>query len=276
MLAGAVVVLFGTFSPAAPSEPRGADAPIRMTVEVTWELASPPGLPGPPAPPATLEVPGGRILEAQGGVEEGSEDPTPTAVESRRVLGSERSGRVRARIEAPTGASLVVRAGGQAVQFPLLSVLEGPQRTAPQVPLGVEVERLGWDPLEVRLDDGDGTAPPGAVVPVTVGFNVLTPEPTDVALRFSAELRPLRGGEALWRADRSEVIPTNTWPAPARLLAVPMPRAEGTYVLEVQSSWEPVANLEGTRLGRWWRRKHAGGSVNAARRRVALAVIGPR
>jgi hypothetical protein len=269
-----MVVLLGTLALAAPRETEGAELPIRLTVEVHWNQPAAAGLGGPPGLPASLELTAGRVLEAMSWAEEGSEDPVPSSADARWMLGTGRSGRVRARLEAPIGASLVVRAGGQVVQFPLLSILEGPQQTAPQVPVGVTVERLAWDALEVRLDDGAGTVAPGAVVPVTVGFNILTPEPTEVALRFSATLRPVRGGEPIWRVERSEIVATNGRPAPARLLAVPAPRAEGTYVLEIQSSWEPVANLEGTRLGRWWRRRRSGGgAMNAAERQVALAVL---
>src|SRR5205807_1757644 len=83
-----------------------------------------------------------------------------------------RSGRARVRVEAPIGACLLVRAGGQVIRFPILSLLEGPQHTVPQAPVDVGVERLAWDALEVRLGDGDGTVAPGATAPVTIGFNV--------------------------------------------------------------------------------------------------------
>lgn len=265
VLAGLAIVLLGTSARAAPLETKGLEPPVRLTVEVDWSL------PGPAAASASLELTEGRILEVAGGPEQGARGPG-----SDGAPGVGTWGRMRARLEAPIGASLLVRLGGQVVEFPIVSIVEGPQRTAPQVPVSIGVERLAWDALEVHLDDGDGTAAPGEVVPVTVGFNILTPEPTQVALRFSAELRPVRGGEPRWRAERSEVVATNALPVPARILAVALPQEEGTYVLEVQASWEPLANLEGTRLGRWWRRKRSnGGTAHAAQRRVALAVIGP-
>ena len=108
-------------------------------------------------------------------------------------------GRVRVRVEAPTGASLLFRSGDQVVRVPILAVLEGPQRTPTPSPLEIGVERLPWDALAVGLGSGDGMVAPGATVPVSIGFNILTPEPTRVAVRCTAELRPIRGGEPTWR-----------------------------------------------------------------------------
>ncbi len=82
------------------------------------------------------------------------------------------------------------------------ALLEGPQRTPAPVggrgrrraaPLGLDRGRPG-DPA------ADGTVEPGAVVPLSVAFNVLTPEPAEVNLRCLAELRPIRGGDPIWRA----------------------------------------------------------------------------
>jgi hypothetical protein len=126
----------------------------------------------------------------------------------------------------------------------------------------------------VDVDRGDGTVVPGGIVPVSVAFNILTPEPTEVSLRCSAELRPIEGGEPVWRADDQAVVATNTLDAPKRMWNVLVPRVEGTYVLEVRSTWEPLAGVEG-RLGRWFRRRRNPTSSSAVRR-VSLAVVGPK
>ena len=68
-------------------------------------------------------------------------------------LGRKPEGRVRARIEAPLDAGVVVRGGDQVVSIPLVAILERPQHTPPQSPLIVSVERLAWDSLAVDLGE---------------------------------------------------------------------------------------------------------------------------
>ena len=186
---------------------------------------------------------------------------------------------MRVRIEAPISSSLILRAGGQAIQFPLALIVEGPQRSPPQTPMPVDisVERVPWDAIAVSLGQGDGLVAPGAQVPVTLAFNVLTPEPTEISLHGSAELRPSRGGDVLWRQPLEHVIATND-PNPSPItLFVPMPAAEGTYVLEVRGSWEaPVAIEANTLFGRMIRRGKRGligGPTVSVVRRVTLAVL---
>ena len=61
----------------------------------------------------------------------------------------------------------------------------------------------------------------------------------------------------------------------ARVWNVPAPTAEGMYLLEVRSSWDPIADSEGTRLGRWLRRRRYPTMATSSVRRLTLAVIGP-
>jgi hypothetical protein len=270
LMAGMGMVLFGTIALAASPEPlpRGAGKLVRMTVEVTWTMP-----PARESPACDLELTEGKVVEALTwpGGERRALEQLPKGAWS---LGTEPSGRVRARIEAPLTASLRVRAGGQVFQFPLLALLEGPQRSPAPSPVEVAVQRLPWDSLMVALSQGDGTAAPGATVPVSVGFNVLTPEPTEVMLRCSAELRPIREGEPVWRqSEIREVVATDVHDPPRFLWNVAVPQAEGTYVLEVRSAWEPVAASESTRLSRWLRRKRNPAPVTSAVRRVTLAVV---
>ena len=134
-------------------------------------------------------------------------------------LGARSEGRVRARIEAPLDSSLVVRGGAQAIGIPLAAVLERPQRTPPQSRLVVSVERLPWDSLVVDLGESarDGIVAPGAIVPVSVGYNILWPDASEVSVRTSAILRPIGGGEALWRDEPREVVAANVSEPPTRV-----------------------------------------------------------
>ena len=113
-------------------------------------------------------------------------------------------------------------------------------------------------------------------MPIGLRFNILTPEPAEVALRCSAELRPLGGGEPAWRQEWREVITTDTPAPPTHPLSLTMPGLEGTYVLEVRTDWEPLGDPAGTRLGRWLRRRRNPTQTTAAVRRLTLAVVHPQ
>ena len=129
-------------------------------------------------------------------------------------LGNAPQGRVRVRVEAPLDAAVIVRGGDELrVTLPLLAILERPQHTPQQSPLMVKVERLAWDSLKVDLADpaSDGIVAPGSDIPVSVAFNILWPESADVAVRTTASMRSIRGGDVLGRfepRDR-EVVATN-------------------------------------------------------------------
>jgi hypothetical protein len=137
----------------------------------------------------------------------------------------------------------------------------------------VQVERLAWDALEVRLGDGDGTAVPGASLPISLGFNILAPEVADVTVHYSAELRPIRGGEILSQVERSELAATNSPQPSVRNLALSAPTVEGMYLIEVKAWWEPLADAEANRVSRLFRRRRAGLSASVTRR-LTLAVVG--
>ena len=192
-------------------------------------------------------------------------------------LGKRGEGRVRARIEAPVDANLVVRGGDQAIGMPLAAVLERPQRTPPQSRLVVTVERLAWDSIVVDLGESarDGVVAPGAVVPVSVGYNIIWPEASEVSVRTTAVLRPLAGGDVLWRDEPREVVPANVAEPPSRIWNVRAPRAEGTYVLEIRSTWEPATARDAGRLARLIRRRRPSAVATSAVRRVAFTVVDP-
>jgi hypothetical protein len=273
----------------------GSPDVVRMTVEVSWGAPRPEsgasdatatGEGGESPREFTLEVTNGRLIDlmdwppltsrpsADGVVASPS---NATAVQGAWKLGTRSEGRVRARVEAPLDSSLVVRGGAQAIGIPLAAVLERPQRTPPQSRLVVSVERLPWDSIVVDLGESgrDGIVAPGSTVPVSVGYNILWPEANEVSVRTSAVLRPMGGGEVLWRDEPREVIAANVSEPPSRIWSVRAPRAEGTYVLEVRATWEPTAGHEGSRLARLIRRRKPGWVTSSAVRRVAFTVVDP-
>ncbi len=281
-MVGLCFLLFGGGVRAALFDSSPAtDRPVRLTVEITWatpaNAVSGGGEQG--EGEIELEVPEGQVLEAVAW----PIGPGPERkAEKVWRLGGERAGKVRALVEAPIGASLLLRARGQSMRFPLPLVLEGPQRTPSQSPVDITVERVPWDVVTVSLgqdsqNKADGIVAPGARVPVSIGFNVLTPEASEVALRCAVELRPVRGGERVWGTEIREVVPTNSTSPATFSLPVQVPETEGTYILDLHASWEPAPPHDGTKLiGRLIRRgkSHLFGPATASRR-VTLVVLAP-
>ena len=272
---GWLAALLGPMVAAAPAADEAADLPVRLTVELAWESADGAAA---PVPEVTLGLNEGRIIEALAWPGAGP-SPEARAASARPEgpwrLGAGRVGRVRAQIEAPVGASLLVETGGPVLTFPILDLLEGPQQSGPGATVAVEVQRLAWDVLEVHVDEGDGTAVPGSVVPVRVGFNVLTPDPTEVFVQFSAVLRPLRGGDPAWSGRREFVAATNALPAQALILPVRMPTAEGSYVLELEATWAPIEAAARRFAAGPLVARRAGPGDDRASRRMSLAVVAP-
>jgi hypothetical protein len=292
-----ILFLAGTTVATAQTEPvraRSDADQVRLTVEINWSVQGHgAGLTGDqPGTAATepeflLELTEGRVVEA---VEWPAAGPGSgsgvTAVPATNAvapgpkgswrLGRRPEGRVRARIEAPLDAGLIVRHGDQVVSMPLLAVVERPQHAPPQSALNVGIERLSWDSLGVDLGGGgDGIVAPGAEVPLAVAFNILGPESTEVAVRATAELRPLHGGDALWHSEERELVPTNQREPAVRLWNVPAPRVEGTYVLELRATWEGAGGRDGSRLGRLIRRRKPAAISSSSMRRVTFTVIDP-
>ncbi len=277
------LALLAGLAGAAPNEPRSGPAgpPVEMTLDVDWAVPPRPAADDPanPGAAAELSMGSGRIVAAVAWP--GGPSANPGVMQARPdgswAIGPAAKGRARVRVEGPIGADLVVRVGGQSVRVPLAALLEGPQRTAAPTPVDVGVERLAWDAIRADLggEGFDGTAEPGAPVPLSVAFHVLTPEPAEVNLRCSAELRPARGGEPVWRQEWQEVVATDVPAPPRHALTLQAPGPEGTYVLEIKTTWEPVAGPAGTRLGRWVRRRRNPSQTTSATRRMTLAVVPP-
>ncbi len=111
------------------------------------------------------------------------------------------------------------------MSVPLAAVVDKAQHTPPQALLVVSVERLGWDSLIVDLGEpaSEGIVTPGTTIPVSIGWNILTPETTDVVVRTTAVLRPIRGGEVRWRDEQHDLVPSNRLRPAARVWNVPAP-----------------------------------------------------
>lgn len=281
-----IFALAGSLGHAA-NEPRPSGLPVAMTLDVEWAPSPARGAaPEPeagPRPGVDLTVTLGRIVEVVawpvGGRDGVAAPVTPrNQIDGSWLVGGAGRGKVRLRVEAPLASDLVIRVGPQAARINLASLLEGPQKgiAAGSAATEVTVERLPWDAIQVDLNAADGTAESAAAVPLGLRFNVLTPEPAEVTLRCAVEMRPVGGGEAVWRQEWREVIATNNSAPAPHALNLTMPGPEGTYLLEVQTDWEPLGDPAGTRLGRWVRRRRNPTQTTAATRRLTLAVVNPR
>ena len=268
------MVLLGTIVRAAPPEPvPGGSAAVRIALEVTWAVRGGPDVA--PLPTLELELNEGWVVEAltwPTGARRKPQPGSPGVVD----LGTGRTGRVRALIEAPLGASLRLHRAGQAILIPVLALVDGPQRTPPQAPVEIVVERLPWDAVLVDPGPGDGTVAPGAILPISIGYNIVTPEPTEVTVRSTARLRPVGEVEPIWQDERHDVVTTNRALPAAQVWNVPAPMAEGTYVLDVETTWEPVPSSKSTWLGRWIRGRRNPLAATTSVRRLTLAVLGSK
>ena len=263
-----------------------ADPPVRLALEISWTSPAVPGE-GEPATGAEiqLEVSPGEVVDALAWP---SGTPPERLASGAWKLGTERSGRIRAKVEAPLASSVLIRVGqGPPMRFPLTLILEGSRRTPSQSSVEVMVERLPWDMITVDLGapNESGVAAPGAKVPLSVGFNIVTPDAGQAAVHCVAELKPIRGGQAVWTSDFRETVPTNQAAVTTWALPLQMPTIEGTYVLELRASWVPLIPQDGgTAIGRLLRRGRrnllgglVGGLVGggASTRKVTLAVVDP-
>ncbi len=295
-----LLFLFGTSSAAAqPASSQTLATPgdqaVRLTAEINWAILrddadATTGRAEKAKQDCVLELTEGRLvdviewppvsLSSEGGPRDrGTGAGLETAASGGRTWrsGARASGRVRARIEAPLDAGLVVRAGDQVVNIPLIAILERAQRTPPQSHLMVSVERLAWDSLSIDLGEAnrDGIVAPGAQIPVSVAYNIIWPESTDVSVKVSGVLRPSHGGDVLWRIEPREVVAANRREPAKQIWNLRAPPNEGTYVLEVQASWEPVGAREGSRLSRLIRRRKPAAVANSSVRKVTFTVIDP-
>jgi hypothetical protein len=130
--------------------------------------------------------------------------------------------------------------------------------------------------IELGQGAESGVVAPSSLVPLSVKYNILWADPGDVNVRTSAVLRPMNGGDPVWREEKRQSMPGNLLDPPAQVWAVPAPKAEGTYVLEMHATWEPVGGRDGSRLSRLIRRRKPVLLPSSATRRVVLAVVSPR
>jgi hypothetical protein len=286
-LAGTRIATAQLESPQIDPSPGGGN--VKVTVDLNWAILQKGAVRGSDAAGAsgaksdaglTLEMSAGRVVEAVPWPPEIPEDPSrrtrgPGPSGSWR-LGRHPQGRVRARVEAPLDARLIVRGGDQVVSVPLAAIFERPQRTPAPAPLTVVVERLPWDSLALELGPpgSEGIVAPGAEIPVSIAFNILWPDASDVSVRATAVLRSPGGGDALRLHELSELMPANRSEPPVRTWGLRAPQKEGTYILEVRANWEPDVR-DGSRLSRLIRRRKPAAVINSAVRRVALVVLDP-
>ncbi|WP_169976577.1 hypothetical protein [Tautonia rosea] len=258
--------------------------PVRMTLELSWRPADEDvGRAVKEESPGTVvELSSGTIVDALAWSDTTSLPLDHTARRLDRLkngaisLGSNPIGRARLRIEAPIESLLtIVTPAEGSWTVPLIAFLDGPQRSILESGIFLEARRLDWDGLEVGLP-GDGVVTSGAIVPINVRVNVLTPEPTEVSLLLSVRLRPVRSDRILWEESRRLVLSTNLPRPVPQILNVAVPLDEGTYLLEVTASWTPRdLNVDGSRLSRWWRRLR-NRSTDVAYRRLSLSVLNSR
>ena len=255
----------GSPRPLTPTlAPAGADRPVRLTVEVAWTTPAATARSA-EASEVELEVSEGQVVEAVAWPDRdrrsGAESRRGLAAGDRPRGAGPGTGRGSRRREpaAPRGGA------GDAVPAP-----PGAGGAAADTPAGTggDHRRAAAVGRRRRWTSGqgdDGVVAPGSTVPVTLGFNVLTPEPTSVDLRCTAELRPVaRGRAGLAGRDPPRSCATNTaTTTDARPCNVQVPDAEGTYVLELRATWEPSPVHDGNKLiGRLIRR----GKTRAVRR----------
>ena len=276
----AILAAFLTLGTVAPGASSAADR-VGLAVELSWSVADADAN-GPPQP-VTLELTDGEVVEAVAWPPPAdpstSKTPAPARTETGAWrLGEEPSGRLRMRIEAGLGGEIVVSRGDRTVRTPIVDVLDQVHGAPAPASLFVTVERLPWDSLTVDFGPGaeDGTTAPGAVVPVTVGYNIVQPDAAEVMVRTTAALRPIGGSEPVWRSERQEEVEANRPEPSPRSWSIPAPEAEGTYVLEIQAVWEAVGARDGSRIGRLIRRRRAAPGSGAATRRVVLTVFDPQ
>ena len=92
----------------------------------------------------------------------------------------------------------------------------------------------------------------------------------------TAKLRPIRQDRTLWQDERHKLAPPDHAVLLVAGLEMPAPTVEGTYVLEVETAWEPVPGPESTRLRTLGSEKRRKPSAAASLvRRLTLAVLGP-
>ena len=242
-----------------------ASGPVALTIEIEWNVAEP--------TPSEFELSEGRVLEAVVR-RDGASGFQTIAGGSKGIwkLGSTVSGTARIRLDAPVGATLLVRSSGRTARVPIASLIEGPWRTGSKDPLALRVERLPWDSIELRFLEPKTTFTPNQEVEIALGFNILTPEPTEVSIRYTLELRAINESAVSWQLpERKEIAPTNNPSTPSRRIKIPLPETEGTYVLEVRGSWDSTERGDSSRIARWLRRWR-NSAARSVERKVVLIV----
>ncbi len=264
-------------------KPAGPDEPVGITIDLTWSApaaganAQPAGAERSPSE-VVVSVSEGQVIEAVAWptASRAAGNSPRQAEDGSWTLGSTDAGRIRARVEAAAGADLIVRRGDNVVRIPVLAIVDRPQRTPPHAPLVIGVERLPWDLLLAHLGPGaeHGMVQPSTAVQLFLQYNIITPEAPEATVRTTAALRAIGSDQVLWRSDQKDQVPANRLDPPTRVWTIPAPAVEGSYVLELRTSWEPAGPREGSssRLARLIRRRKSAPATNSVTRRLVMVV----
>ena len=114
-------------------------------------------------------------------------------------LGPAPSGRIRVRLEVPPGAGAHRPSGGRYCPDPDHSRPGAFAANSSPVSTGRErgTPAVGFLESRPRSGQESGVVAPASVVPVSLRYNILWPETTDVTVRTMATLRPVNGGEPI-------------------------------------------------------------------------------
>ncbi len=108
---------------------------------------------------------------------------------------------------------------------------------------------------------------------MSVDFNILWPETTDMAVRVSASLQSSRGVEVLGREEMQINRVANRRQPAVRIANLRRLGLRGRMSWR-SASWEPAAR-DGSRLGRLIRRRKLPAAASSSTRRVLLTVLDP-
>ena len=241
---------------------KAADDLAAITVELRWsaqdDMESYASHPTPRAgTDVTLTSSEGRVADViawPGAAARGRPKPGRDGKGTWRI-GRAASGCVRARLEVPATADLVIRRGDGLVRIPIAAVLERPQQTPSQAPLAVSVERLSWDSL--RVDLGPGASRGGLDQPPPSGLaavHILWPDVPEATVRTTAVLRPMNGGETVWHHERREAVrkQSSIRPNGSACAGASLTRA---IMFWSECNWAAAGARESTRLSRLIRRR---------------------
>ena len=218
---------------------------------------------------ATLRVSQGRLEQPVAlGIE--ADEPGSVWEQSGKILVRERSRRnydgLDFDVVAPLGAQLAIElkadedARPELIEVPLSELVSGLRNTALPGGNRLLVVRSPGDKLRVELERDHLVLAPGEQFSLHVRPNLLGVA-AGSPLRIQAQLVPAGGSQRLWSSDQELKAPADDQRAPAVLLSLTAPAAEGVYDVNITASGARF----GKRLARW--------NKPVADRKVQLVVL---